>query len=139
MTGQGATRMTAKRPGPCADRGETGTAIVEFAFVTPILLLMLVGIIQFGAIFFMQSHMVSVARETARYVAVGQMTATEATTSAQTKLVNWTGTFTVNVTEPGPDVLVDISVPMDKAALFDIWGLFQGSTLQASVIMRKEI
>ena len=130
----GATR----RPDSWSNLGESGAAAVEFAFVTPILVLMLTGIIQFGAIFFIQNHMVSVARETARYVAVGDMNATQAADSTKSKLINWAGAFTVNVTEAGGDVSVDITIPLNKAAIFDIWGLFKNKTLKASSIMRKE-
>ncbi len=53
-------------------RSERGVAAIEFALVIPFVLLLLTGIIQFGFVLFLQSHVADVARETARRVAVGE-------------------------------------------------------------------
>lgn len=123
---------------------ERGVTAVELAFVLPVLVLMLSGIIQFGALMFLQNHMTNVARDTARRLAVGELTKTEAETTAQDSLVNWGISYTVVVTEPDPsdpndkDIVVDISAPMREAAIVDVLGLFQDGTLQTQVTMRKE-
>jgi Flp pilus assembly pilin Flp len=52
-------------------RDETGAAIVEFAIILPILLLLVMGIIQFGFIFNGQITLTSAVREGARYAVVG--------------------------------------------------------------------
>ena len=52
-------------------RSERGVTAVEFAITIPFVLLVLSGIIQFGFVLFLQSHVADVARETARRVAVG--------------------------------------------------------------------
>ncbi len=118
--------------------GERGASVVEFALVTPFLVLMFTGIIQFGAMFFLQNHMTLVARNTVRNVAVGEMSTKSAKTFAEGKLLNWPGTFTVGITESGADVSVAITIPMEDAAIIDFLGLFKGKTLRASVVMRKE-
>ena len=118
--------------------GERGAGTVEFALVTPFLVLMFTGIIQFGAMFFLQNHMTLVARNTVRNVAVGEMSTKSAKTFAEGKLLNWPGTFTVGITESGGDVSVAITIPMENAAIIDFLGLFKGKTLRASVVMRKE-
>jgi len=48
-----------------------GQALVEFALVLPILVLILMGIIEFGRIFFAYLVITEMAREGARYAAVG--------------------------------------------------------------------
>ena len=48
---------------------ERGQALVEFALVAPIFLLLLFGIIQMGLLFAGQNGLVSAVRETARYAA----------------------------------------------------------------------
>ena len=50
---------------------ERGAAIVEFAIILPILLLLVMGIIQFGFIFNGQITLTSAVREGARYAVVG--------------------------------------------------------------------
>lgn len=52
-------------------RNEKGQGLVEFALVLPLLLLLLLGIIQFGIIFSSQIAITNAAREGARVAAVG--------------------------------------------------------------------
>ncbi len=120
-------------------RSERGVAAIEFALVMPFVLLVLSGIIQFGFVLFLQSHVANVARETARRVAVGEFEQAEAEQFAQDSLLNWGVTYTVAVTFPDPDdVDVQISLPMSQAAMIDLLGLFQSGTLTAAVTAREE-
>lgn len=52
-------------------RRESGASAVEFALVLPVLMLLVMGIIQFGYYFFAANAASSTAREVARRVAVG--------------------------------------------------------------------
>ncbi len=118
---------------------ERGVAAVEFAIAIPFVLLVLAGIIQFGFVLFLQSHLADVARETARRVAIGEFEQAEAVQFAQDSLLDWGVTYTVAVTFPNPDdVDVQISLPMSQAALIDLLGLFQSGTLTATVTAREE-
>ena len=119
-------------------RSERGVAAIEFAIVVPFVLLVLAGIIQFGFVLFLQSHVADVARDTARRVAVGEFEQAEAVQFAQDSLLNWGVTYTVAVTLPDPDVVVQISLPMSQAALIDLLGVFQSGTLTATVTARGE-
>ncbi len=119
-------------------RSERGVAAIEFALVIPFVLLVLAGIIQFGFVLFLQSHVADVARETARRVAVGEFEQAEAVQYAQDSLLNWGVTYTVAVTLPDPDVVVQISLPLSQAALIDLLGVFQSGTLSATVTAREE-
>ncbi len=129
----------------CLWRDDSGVAAVEFAFIVPILVLMLTGIIQFGAVLFIQHNMGEIARESARRVAVGAMTQTQAEQFVDDNLVNWGATFDVAVTVvPDPtdptesDVDVVITAPMSEVAFIDILGVFEGRTLRAASTMRVE-
>lgn len=123
---------------------ERGVAAIEFALAIPLVLLVLAGIIQFGFVLFLQSHVADVARETARRVAVGELGQAEAEQFAQDRLLNWGVTYSVAVTLPDPndpndtDVVLQISLPMSQAALIDFLGLFQSGTLAATVTAREE-
>ncbi len=125
-------------------RNERGVAAIEFALAIPIVLLVLSGIIQFGFVLFLQSHVADVARDTARRAAVGELAQAEAEQFAQDRLLNWGVTYSVAVTLPDPsdpndnDVDVQISLPMSQAALIDVLGLFQSGTLTAAVTAREE-
>ncbi len=119
-------------------RSERGVAAIEFAIVMPFVLLVLAGIIQFGFVLFLQSHVADVARDTARRVAVGEFEQAEGVQFAQDTLLNWGVTYTVAVTDPDPDVVVQISLPMSQAALIDLLGVFQSGTLSATVTARGE-
>ncbi len=128
----------------CLWRDDSGVAAVEFAFIVPILVLMLTGIIQFGSVLFIQHNMGEVARESARRVAVGAMTKAQAEQFVDDTLVNWGVTFDVDVTVPDPnvptetDVDVVITAPMSEVAFIDILGVFEGRTLRAASTMRVE-
>ncbi len=83
-------------------RDARGVAAVEFAFVMPVLVLILTGVIQLGLLLFLHGNMGDVARDTARRLAVGELTAANAPSYAEGQLVNWGGTFTVTPTMPNP-------------------------------------
>ena len=126
-------------------RSESGATAVEFACGLPVLLRILSGIIQFGAIFFLQNNMANTAREAARALAVGSIeTKTETSQLVEQKLVNWGVTFSVDTTLPNPadpadtDFTVVITAPLAEAAIFDYLGVFEGGTLRAAASMREE-
>jgi Flp pilus assembly protein TadG len=112
---------------------------VEFAIIAPVFLFLVLGVIQFASIMFMQNNMLNAAREAARQVAVGAQTPTQAQTTAQNLLAGWPLTFNILVVEGGTpiNVTATISTPMDRAGIIDMIGL-TGRTLRAQVVMRKE-
>ncbi len=98
---------------------------------------------QFGSVMFLENHMTSVARETSRRVAVGELVQADAESSAQQALVNWGVTYEVSITPStagggNDDITVAISLPMREAALMDVLGVFQSGNLTAAVTMRQE-
>lgn len=121
-----------------------GVSAVEFAFVLPIVVMLLGGIFQFGFALFMQGHMSEVAREVSRRVAVGELTQSEAVSYAQGSLINPGVVYNVAVTLPDPsdpadrDVQVSISAPLKDISPIDILGLFQNDDLSTSVTRRME-
>ena len=74
-----------------------GVAAVEFAFVLPVLMILLTGIIQMGLAFFVQNNMTNVSQETARLVALGELTISQGETYANDHLLNWGMAYTVGV------------------------------------------
>ena len=113
-----------------------GVAAVEFAIVLPVLLTLLTGIVQMGIMMFVGHNMVSVSQETARLVAVGELTEAEGQTYANDHLMNWDLTYDVSVQRQGSDIVVDIAVPLSDVALIDILGLFNSGDLTTRTSMR---
>lgn len=123
-------------------KNEDGVSAVELALIAPILVLLLAGIIQLGSIMFLQNHMTNVARETARRVAIGELSEVQSETEAESALVDWGINYTVDTTlvvntfdNTKNDITVNISAPMSDAAIMDVFGLFQAGTLGTSVTM----
>ncbi|MEE8333757.1 MAG: TadE family protein [Alphaproteobacteria bacterium] len=118
-------------------REEKGAVAVEMGLCSVFFVMLITGMISFGSVFFIQGNMADAARDTARRVALGQMTPVEANTFAQDRLVNWGMTYTVTATNDGTDATVQISVPMADAAIIDYLGMFSGN-LRAAVTMPVE-
>ena len=132
-------------------KDESGANAVEFALVAPVLLLLILGIIQFGMILFTYNNMVQAAREAARVLAVQSGSLTEASAVANAQLGFSGLTFTITPCAPPPettncsapldpnnDVSVKVSVPLADASLIDFLGVFLTGDLEAQVTMRKE-
>ncbi len=138
-----------------------GTAAVEMAIMTPLLIVIFGGIISFGLLFFLHNNMINAAREAARRLAVGEVTVggtTDCSTSppagsaeelACGQLSAWSSlNFTLAVCSPaapGPncdpssnDVAVEITLPLSEGVLMDVLNLFSTGTITARVIMREE-
>ncbi len=113
-----------------------GVSAVEFAFVLPVLIILLTGIVQMGLMFFVQHNMTSISQETARLVAVGELTNAEGKAYANGKLINWGMSYNVDVQLVGDDIVVDISVPLSEVALIDYLGLFKDGDMTTQSSMR---
>jgi hypothetical protein len=92
----------------------------------------------------MQGHIAEVARETSRYVAVGEFNESEAISFAEDSLINPGVTYDIDVTLPDPSdpndrtVEVSITAPLAQLSPIDILGLFEDSELTATVQRRME-
>ncbi len=114
------------------------------AIVLPLLLLILLGIIEFGSVYYVRHRMLHAAREATRSLAVRVATAAEAEQIALGHLGGLNLVFTITVTEPDPEILgdrttaVQITTPLHQASAGDPLGIFGAGILQAKVTMRKE-
>jgi Flp pilus assembly protein TadG len=133
---------------------EQGAVLIEFAMVLPVLLLIVVGIMDFGLLFRQQQVVINAAREGARmaalvgyteadvqsrvqaYLTAGGVTATPATTRVATRVTPASGS-PFNAWE------IRVDVPYTISMLSPIAGLFGGSfgtvTLRGSAVMRVEV
>ena len=110
-------------------RDKRGAIAIEFALILPILLIILFGIVEFGAIMFTRHVMFYSAREAARAYVTGVVESTEeAVTLAENLLSEGsaTGTFTVTATTSGLGtstslITISIETPMVDAALVNVF------------------
>ncbi len=125
---------------PAYMRDRRGSVAIEMAIVLPVMLLILIGVIQYGNIMYTQHMMVYAAREVARSYSMGEINVAEAQERALDILSAGTPTsFDVNVVETGGvanDVIVTIDLPMAEAAIITLPNdLFDG-LVSAQVTMR---
>jgi len=91
---------------------EEGAALVEFAVVLPLHMLVLFTMLSWGYSLTLLDSMYDAARQSARWVSVGQLTILRAETATENELENqWPNQFTVTVTEPvgSNDVVVNVT------------------------------
>jgi len=84
-----------KNPG--AAPRERGAAAVEFALIAPLLVLLVLGSIEFGWFFFTQANVANAAREGAREMAISNNVSTARTTS-------------VNAAQPTPVKMSNVAI-----------------------------
>lgn len=101
-------------------RQERGAQAVEFALVVPLLLLLLVGIIEFGRILNVHISVSGAAREGARVMAIQNdaAAATDATIAAAPALALSPGHVAVGACSPGDPVTVTVTYPFDLPLIF---------------------
>lgn len=115
-------------------REDGGAAAIEFAFVLPLVITLLLGTIEVANIFRVQSEMTAAAREATRRFALDALTATEARSFVENRLAQVTdATVTVLVSatelESGvTDVRVDVAVPFEEIMLFGFDALITGAS-----------
>ena len=86
-------------------RRESGAALVEFAIVLPLLMLILFTILSWGYSLTLLDSMYDSARQGARQASVGELTVADARTATETELESfWPNEFTVTATQVGNDV-----------------------------------
>ena len=111
----------------------------EFALILPLLLTLVIGTLQVGAMMYSYNLMVSSARDTARAMAVCTITTiADAKTQALKSLPPWVAAASWTITPViGTDVSMTISVPITQAALLS-YIPFNITDLTTFVTMRKE-
>ena len=124
-------------------RREHGQALVEFALVLPILLMLLCGIIDFGWVYYNQMALSNAAREGARYAVIHYGQGTDWKAQAQSRMLsNLVGieSATAFVTDP-VDQQITAEVTADAKLLTGFTSTILGKRsieLHAECTMRKE-
>jgi hypothetical protein len=121
---------------------DSGASAVEFALVSPLLIGLLLGVIEYGSLAMVQMRMNDTARDTARRLAVRDLKSeTEGEQFALARLADWDATFRAQVTLPKfpeRDIAVLIRVPMEDAAIMNLVNFGMDGELIAEVHMVME-
>jgi Flp pilus assembly protein TadG len=132
------------------NRDRRGSAIVEMAVVTPFLLLLTFGLLEYGWMFLKSEQITNAARSGARYAATAVVTSSGQVTGSSSPAVQFltasgipvqAGTVTVPTgVNPGVGnpVTVTVTVPYSSIQFTGFPGLPTPASLTASVTMAKE-
>ena len=123
-----------------------GATVVEFAFVAPVLFLLVFGMIEFGRMVMVQQILTNASREGARMAVLDGTTAAEVTTTVTNYLTATSisgATVTINPPEPssagyGEAVTVTVSVGFNQVSWVASPMFLSGTTMRASTAMRRE-
>lgn len=118
--------------------GESGGATVEFVLWMPIFILIIGLVIDASMAMLAHARIWDVARDTTRQLSIGEMTAAEAKTYAETEAKLSGVTPTVLANDSGDDVWVDISLPISAVTPFNVMGLGGRGNIEARVTMVRE-
>jgi Flp pilus assembly protein TadG len=145
-----ATEVNLERDCRTCRRNRRGAAAVEFAFVAPVFILLVFGMIEFGRAIMVQQVMTNAAREGARVAVLDSTTPTHDTVvSKVTTYLQNSGisgaTVTLNPTEPtastvknGDPITVTITIPYTSVSWMPSPWFLKTTTLTARSVMRRE-
>jgi Flp pilus assembly protein TadG len=126
-----------------------GTAIVEFALLSPFLFLLVLGLIEFGRVLMVEQILTNGAREACRTASMPgsasgdvQNTAVNYLTNSSIPVSNPSSQISVSpdpaTATPGTAMTVTVNVPFSNVSWLPTPLFMGGKTLSASVVMRKE-
>ena len=120
-------------------RQERGAAAVEFALVLPLLLIILLGIIDFGLYLYNDLQLTHVARDAARYLSVGDAAAATAAISNANLVSTTVAAPTITQGAQGqPSTITVTGTYAFITPLPQLVGIGSSVGINASVVMRLE-
>ena len=84
-------------------RNRSGASAIEFAMIAPIIVLLMMGVIEFGLILFTYASAQNTTRNVVRMLATNQISTTEAQSDCLNGLPTWVnGSASVSIVESAP-------------------------------------
>ena len=126
--------------------GRQGAAVVEFAVVAPLMILLTMGMMEMGRVVMVKQLLVNASREGARMAVLPEATSAEVQSAVEQELqassiVGATVTLTPTVIESAPSgapVTVAISIPAANVSWIPKPMFTFSNTLSSSTTMRRE-
>ncbi len=126
-------------------KNRRGAAVVEFAMVVPVFLLLVFGMIEFGRAVMVKQVLVNATREGARQAVLDGSTMADVRARVDVYLAasSINGATTTVTPNPqaaafGQPVAVTISVPFEEVSWLPVPQYIGGTNLTASSVMRRE-
>ena len=131
--------VTANTGGRSRAGSQEGAALVEFALVVPILLILVFGIIDFGLYFYNDLQLTQVARDAARYASVGNVAEASASIGNATLVSTTITGQTIDPASPGNEASVVLTATYTALTpLPGLVGIGNTLTINATARMRRE-
>lgn len=131
--------------GDCRNNKRSGAAVVEFAVVAPLLLLLVLGTIEYGRFVMVEQVLTNAAREGARRASLDGATAgevvqvvTDYCADAAISGASASVSPDPSVAVPGAPITVTAQTPFDNVSWFPTPIYLTGTTVSASSTMRRE-
>ena len=146
FTGLFGCRPRPRRTPRSARTDRRGAAVVEFAIVAPLLVLLIFGIIEVGRLVMVQQILTNASREGARRAVLEHATAAEVQTVADNYLSNSSISGATVTVDPiplsslgfGESVTVTCSIPFEQVSWLPGSWFFGDTTLNAESVMTVE-
>jgi Flp pilus assembly protein TadG len=133
-------------PAPRKTSRERGTALIEFALVLPLLLVLTVAAVDFGRAFFVKNMLEQSAREGVRLLAVSSLADSALIRGRVLEVANSSGVTVNSLTIEGPDAMQQVRVTVQGdfnwifPGVFNLFGagFTNPMTLTGKAVMRDE-
>ncbi len=127
-------------------RRRLGTAVVEFAVVGPLMILLTMGMIEIGRVVMVKQLIVNASREGARLASIPYTTTSDVTNQVAAELTTQsvmgatvtTTPASLSGAGPGDAVTVKISIPASQVSWIPNPMFTLNTTLEAETTMRRE-
>ena len=139
-------RLTLNRMARPIRVNRSGAAVVEFAVVAPVFILLVFGMIEFGRMVMVQQVLTNASREGARLAVLDGVTVSDVEASVETFLAASAVSGATIAVDPDPlsdanlgdPVTVTVSVPFGSVSWLPVPMYIGGQTLTATSVMRRE-
>lgn len=148
LNSQGSVQNLSARPNKSIPQGgnRTGAAVVEFAFIAPLMILLTMGMLEMGRVVMVKQLMVNASREGARQAVLPGATSGGVTSTVQEELSNGSiSGATITVTPAnfegaaaGTPVTVSIQIDATDVSWVPNPAFTVQAIIDASTTMRKE-
>ena len=123
-----------------------GAAAVEFAVVSPILAIVVIGVVDVGRAVMVQQMLTNAARDACRTAVLDSASASDVISQCETYLASASVPGASATIDPNPltaaddgdPVTVSVSVPFSSVSWLPTSVFLNGVTLEGSVVMRRE-
>jgi Flp pilus assembly protein TadG len=118
---------------------ERGAAVVEFALILPLLLVILLGILDFGLYFYNDLQLVHVARDAARYASVGDVANANAAIGKASLVSTTITSLSIDPGTTGTTATVTLTASYSfLTPLPALLGIGRTKSITATAYMRRE-